>query len=139
MLLLILKCHLFVFRHEIMDSQGSDYVLYAHPNQRCHVSTADISHVDCNSSNCNDYVFDMNDHTTLISNSALREKKHNCHCSLLRANYSKSNGQNVLPWITFIHILCTVRKHFIKSNKLFENFNLSIIYITWFFKELFGV
>lgn len=112
-----------------MNSRASDYALYAHPNQKCHASTAGISHIDCNSSNCNDYVFDANDHTTLISNNTLREKKHNCHCSLLSANDSKSNGQNALPWITFIHILCTVRKHYNTSNK-FEHFILSITYIS---------
>lgn len=120
-LLLIIKYPLFVFRFEIMDSQASDYVSYAHPNQRCHVSTASISHIDVNSTTCNDYVFDVNDHTTLISNCTLKKKKYKCQCSLLSTNNSKSNGQNALPWITFIHILCTVRKYYNKNTKLFAN------------------
>jgi len=53
-------------------------------------------------------VFDTNDGSThLISDCVLKEKKSHCRCSILRLS-----AQNSQPWITFIHILCTVRKCF---------------------------
>ncbi|XP_022163154.1 uncharacterized protein LOC111028723 [Myzus persicae] len=92
-----------------MDTQFSDNVSSANDqcHQRCCVSSTSICHIDCNSTNSNDYVFDMNDHTTLISNCTLKKKKYKCRCSLLEETGSKSNTCYSQPWITFIHILCT--------------------------------
>jgi len=62
-----------------------------------------------NNTDSDGYVFDMNDtcSTNLISDCVLKEKTSHCRCSTLRVNV-----QNSQPWITFIHILCTVRKCF---------------------------
>ncbi|XP_025207504.1 uncharacterized protein LOC112603228 [Melanaphis sacchari] len=76
-------------------------------HQRCCISSTNICHIDCNSTNSNDSVLDMNDHTNLISNCTLAKKKYKCHCSFLEENGSKSNTYYSQPWITFIHILCT--------------------------------
>lgn len=92
-----------------MDTQFSDNLSSTndHCHQRCCVPSTNICHIDCNSTNSNDYVFDMNDHSTLISNCILKKKKYKCHCSLLEEYGSKSNTYYSQPWITFIHILCT--------------------------------
>lgn len=97
-----------------MDSRVTDNTpsTNTHLSQRCCVSTASISRIDCNSTTSNDFVFDVNDHTNLIPNDTLKSKKHNCRCSLSDANESKSSAYSFQPWITFVHILCTVRKHF---------------------------
>lgn len=97
-----------------MDTLLNDDVLSTNDrsHQRCCVSSANTCPIDCNSTNSNDCVFDINDHMTLISNRTLVKKKYKCHCSFLEENGSKSNTYYSQPWITFIHILCTVRKYF---------------------------
>lgn len=93
-----------------MDTQFSNNVS---SHQRCCFSPPNICSVNCGCITSNNSIFDMNDHTTLISNCALKKKNKNiCHCSLLNDDGSKSNAYETQPWITFIHILCTVRKYF---------------------------
>lgn len=119
-----------------MDSQVIDNTIPStntHSPQRC-TSSCDISHIDCksiNTTNSNDHVFDVNDHTTLISNGALKIKKHNCRCSLSGANESKSSALSFQPWITFIHIMCTVRKrfyHLITKQNIYYNIFIYNVY-----------
>lgn len=70
-----------------------------------------ISHgsceMGCNRSESSSHEFDTNDRTPLY-NSAM--KNNSCHCSLTCPKKSKSYAQS--QWITFIHILCTVRIYF---------------------------
>lgn len=114
LLIITLKILNIYFQAYKMDTQFSDNLSSTndHCHQRCCVPSTNICHIDCNSTNSNDYVFDMNDHSTLISNCILKKKKYKCHCSLLEEYGSKSNTYYSQPWITFIHILCTVRKYF---------------------------
>lgn len=80
-------------------------------HQSCCVSSTNISHISCNSFDSSYYVLDVKDHSTLISDYNLKNKKNNCQCSLLCAKELISNTQTSQPWITVTHILCTVRKH----------------------------
>lgn len=99
-----------------MDSQISDNLpsTISHCCQSCCISTPVISHIDLNNTDGSDYVFDINDRTTLITNCVLKNKKHYCQCSIF--NQNKSKIQNSQPWITFFHILCTVRRYFYNNN-----------------------
>lgn len=81
------------------------------PQRCCCVPSDDNTHTGCINTNNSDYVFDMNDHTTLISNCLLKNKKHHCQCSPLRLK-NKSKSQNSKPWVTFMQIFCSVSKPF---------------------------
>lgn len=97
-----------------MDSQINDILSSTNTycRQSCCVSSPVISHIKGENSDSSNHVFDMNDRTTLITNCILKNKKHYCQCPQTTKNRSKSNMQSSQPWITFIHILCTVRQHF---------------------------
>lgn len=83
-----------------MDSQVNDSNKIC-KNINCHrcASSVCINYVKDihNNTSSNDYIFDMNDQTTLISNCVIKKKQINYQCLLSR--------------IMFIHILCIVRKY----------------------------
>lgn len=84
------------------------------PKRCCCVPSDDIAPTGCVNTNNSDYVFDMNDHTTLISNCLRKNIKHHCQDSSSELNKSKPNTHSSKPWITFMQILFSVRKSFIK-------------------------
>lgn len=82
------------------------------------VSSSRINYIQDmhNNTSSSDYVFDINDRTTLISNYPLKNKQINCQCFI---SYNKqSNMFSSQPWITFIHILSSVRKNLIFMFKI---------------------
>lgn len=91
-----------------MDIRINDNVKYSNvcANQRCCVSSSSVE--DCDSMNSSNHLLDNNDHATLISDSIIQKyKKFYCLCSL-----ADTSAKSSKPWITFIHVLCTVRAHF---------------------------
>jgi len=74
-------------------------------NVQCCVSPA----VTSNNTDGRDYVLDTNDRINLIAGCDLKENK-SCRCTVLKKY--ESNTINTKPWISFIHILCTVRTLF---------------------------
>jgi len=83
----------------------------AHCHQSYHyVSSTDINNSRCNSICSSNYVFNTNDHTTLIPTCAMKNKKYDCQNPHSDAKeLSKPNTQITLLWITIIHIFCLVR------------------------------
>lgn len=73
-------------------------------NERSCVSSSLV--VDCDNMNSNDYLLEIHDRSTLISDFVIKKQKCCCQCS--PSGKYKTSSQ---PWITFIHIICTVRAH----------------------------
>lgn len=76
-------------------------------NKRCCCASSS-SVIDCDSMNSSDYLLEINDHATLISDFIIKKNKKFCCQYSLSGNSAKHSK----PWITYIQILCTVRVNF---------------------------
>lgn len=94
-----------------MDPRVDVKVLSAKPPalEKC-IRVSSAAHTQRHSSSSGDYAFNMNDRATLLSNYLLKDKICQCPCSCLSPE-SKTNSQISQPWITVLHIMCSVSKH----------------------------
>lgn len=92
-----------------MDSQVNDKLtfLYECNHKQCYGCSN-----GCPCVNSSNHVFDLNDQTTLISDCTFKIKKYNLHCSFGHTRKIIAKAPSSHPWITFIHITCSVRKYF---------------------------